>query len=95
MNYDEKNWKLLESTLNNEQEYNKIDTINRVQLLVDILGLAWIGEIDYRLAFDVISYLHHEIEYLPWKSALSTIHDVSRMLLRTPTFGYFKVSGYI
>lgn len=90
VNYDEKNWNMLGSVLNDEKQFSKIDTFSRVQVLVDTLGLAWIGKLDYQLAFDVVNYLQHETEYLPWKSALSTIHDINRMLLRTPTFGYFK-----
>lgn len=92
VNYDEKNWKLLQNVLNDPQQYSRIDTMNRVQLLIDTLGLAWIGKIDYQLAFGLVNYLQHETEYLPWKSALSTMYDINRMLMRTPTFGYFKVS---
>lgn len=83
---------MLGNVLNDEQQFSKIDSMSRVQLLVDILGLAWIGKIDYQLTFDLVNYLQHETEFLPWKSALSTIHDINRMLLRTPTFGYFKVT---
>lgn len=93
MNYDEKNWILLQNSLINEQEYNKIDTLSRVQLLADSLALAWNGKLEYTMAFSIVSYLQHETEYLPWKTALSLLGNIDQMLLRTSTYGYFKVSS--
>lgn len=90
VNYDEKNWILLQNSLINEQEYNKIDTLSRVQLLADSLALAWNGKLEYTMAFSIVSYLQHETEYLPWKTALSLLGNIDQMLLRTSTYGYFK-----
>lgn len=82
---------MLEAALNNPDEYNKIDPLNRVQILSDSLGLAWIGKLQYKMAFDIIRYLHHEPEYLPWKAGMSGLTDIADMLRQTSTFGYFKV----
>lgn len=91
VNYDEQNWMLLQNSLMSEQEYSKIDPLNRVQIIADSLALAWNGKFEYTMAFNLISYLQHETEYLPWKTALSSLSHISHMLMRTPTYGYFKV----
>ncbi len=94
VNYDENNWKLLEQTLANEDDYNKIEVLSRVQLLADSLGLAWIGKLDYERALNIVQYLQHETEYLPWRTGLSSLREIAAMLRRTPAFGYFKVLNF-
>lgn len=89
--YDEKNWNLLIEQLTGS-EYGKIATLNRAELINDALDLAWSGEQNYAIALRLIGYLKQEKEYLPWRAALSTLSDVSRMLRRTPQYGLFKVS---
>lgn len=91
VNYDDENWKLLESSLTDESFFNTIDPLNRVQVIADVLGLAWIGKLEYPIAFNIIQYLKHEPEYLPWHAALLSLKDVREMLRRTPIYGYFKV----
>lgn len=48
------------------------------------------GEQDYSIALKLIKYLKQEIEYLPWRAALSTLNEIARMLRRTSQFGSFK-----
>lgn len=74
-----------------ENSFNKIDPLNRVQVIADVMGLAWIGKLEYAMAFNIIQYLQHEPEYLPWKTALTSLTDIRGMLRRTPIYGYFKV----
>nr|AVD96938.1 putative APN-2 [Nilaparvata lugens] len=89
VNYDEENWNMLAETLNNG-DYKSIGTLNRVQLLADALDFAWGGEMDYRMAFKLVTYLKRETEYLPWKSGLSNLNNIERLLRRTPIYGEFK-----
>lgn len=54
------------------------------------MDLAWTGQQDYGIAFDMINYLHQEPEYIPWKSALDNLRYVNRLLLRSPIYGVFR-----
>lgn len=92
MNYDEKNWRLIASTLNSEK-HKDIAVLNKVQLLADALDFAWGSIISYELAFSVLNYLHEEDEYLPWKSGLTNLNNIDRLVRRTSKYGVFKVSG--
>lgn len=90
INYDEHNWNLLSKTLNSEQ-YKKIPTLNRVQLIDDASDLAFTGALQYKVLFDLVKYLKYEDQYLPWKAALSNINSLNRQLKRTSFYGNFKV----
>ena len=90
--YDQKNWELLITQLSGTQ-YNKIDTMNRAQLIDDVLDLAWTGDQDYSVALRLVDYLKHETEYIPWKSALDNLSAVNRILRRSAQYGLFKVKS--
>ncbi|KAB0800625.1 hypothetical protein PPYR_05232 [Photinus pyralis] len=89
INYDEDNWKMLIKTLQSDL-YSTIGALNRVQLIEDSGALAWVGKLPYSIYFDVLDYLRYEKEYLPWKSALSNIDTVEKLIRRTSAFGAFK-----
>ncbi|KAH8382720.1 hypothetical protein KR009_004928 [Drosophila setifemur] len=89
VNYDAKNWKLLIETLTNG-DFERIHVINRAQLIDDILYLAWTGEQEYEIALGLISYLHKEREFLPWKTALDNLQFVMLIARPTPNFDLFK-----
>lgn len=86
---------MLARVLNNEVTHKSIATLNRVQLLVDSLQFAWSGELDYQVAFEVLKYLKYENEYLPWRSGLSSLSQIERLLRRTSSYGIFKVNIFI
>lgn len=87
--YDSKNWDLLIEALNSAK-FKDIDTVNRAQLINDALDFAWTGEQDYDIALSVISYLHQEDDYLPWKAALDGLSGVNRILQKTPMYDQFR-----
>uniref|UniRef100_A0A1B6D6B8 Aminopeptidase n=1 Tax=Clastoptera arizonana TaxID=38151 RepID=A0A1B6D6B8_9HEMI len=87
--YDEDNWKKIALTLNSDK-FKNIAVLNKVQLLADALDFAWGGEISYELAFNILNYLRNEDEYLPWKSGLSNLNYIDRLVRRTSKFGVFK-----
>lgn len=88
---DQHNWMLLGQTLENEKEYQKIDKLNRVTLIDDMLALAWVKQMHYTTVFNLLQYLRHETEYLPWKTALHSLGNINSMLIRSSAYGYFKV----
>lgn len=80
------------STLNNADEFQKIHTLNRVQLIDDSFSFSQIGELDYGITFQLLKYLKHEKEYTPWLAALSGLGPINKLLKRTPNQGIFQVS---
>lgn len=80
------------STLNNPEEFEKIHTLNRVQLIDDTLSFSQIGELDYGITFQLLKYLKHEKEYTPWLAALSGLGPINKLLKRSPNQGIFQVS---
>jgi len=93
VNYDRANWQMIIKQLNKEN-FKDISTINRAQLIDDALNLARAGKLDYTIAFDVTSYLAHEIEYLPWKAAFNAMDYLNDMLIKTQGYDKFRVCIY-
>lgn len=90
VNYDKKNWELLTETLKSDS-YDTIPVLNRVELIDDAADLAWVGELTYDTFFKLLDYVEREREYLPWRTALSNIGSLDRILRRTSMYGKFKV----
>lgn len=90
INYDEKNWNLLTATLNSDS-YSSIPTFNRIQLIQDSSDLAWRGDLNYTIHFNILKYLQREQEYLPWATALQSAEALNKMLKKTSAYGMFKV----
>lgn len=91
VNYDERNWQLIIKYLKSPN-YKDIPTINRAQLVDDVFNLARAGRLDYGTALDVTSYLEHETEYLPWKSALVAMSYLDAMFVKLE--GYDKLRNH-
>lgn len=89
--YDERNWIGIIKTLNDPDQYKKIHTLNRVQLIEDALTFAYFGDLDYGFAFHMLKYLKHEKEYTPWFAALNGLNPISRIMKRTPDEGIYQV----
>ena len=68
MNYDENNWKLIAKQL--RKDHQKINVINRAQIIDDAFNLAESDMLEYEKAISMTEYLNNEIEYIPWKSAV-------------------------
>lgn len=91
VNYDEQNWKLLTKHLMDPSRMHEIIPTNRAQLLDDSLNLARAGLLNYSIAMNVTQYLYNELDYLPWKSALTAFSYLDDMLIRTAGYDKFKV----
>lgn len=91
INYDEENWKLIVKTLQSN-DYTKIPTLNRVQLISDSADLAFIGNLKYDIFFDLVNYLKADDEYLPWKAALGKTSGLTTHLKKSKIYDLYKVS---
>ncbi|XP_029347238.1 aminopeptidase N-like [Acyrthosiphon pisum] len=92
--YDTRNWMGIICTLNDPTKYETIPTLNRVQLILDSLSFSQVGQLDYEITFQLLKYLKHEEEYLPWLAALSGWRTIDDLLKRTPKHAVFQVSLY-
>ncbi|KAF2900753.1 hypothetical protein ILUMI_05437 [Ignelater luminosus] len=90
INYDENNWNLLTETLNSDS-YPNIPTFNRIQLIQDSSGLAWRGDLNYTIHFNILEYLVREHEYLPWATALESTYVLNNLLKKTSAYRLFKI----
>lgn len=93
--YDEQNWRLIIATLRDPQQYRSIHVLNRAQLLDDAMNLARAGLLDYHIALNVTSYLQHESELVPWRSALNALAFIEAQMYRKPDFEHYKVKELV
>lgn len=77
VNYDNNTWTAIGKALKADSHSN-IHTINRAQIVDDILNLARAGMVDYWQALTVIQYLEKEENYIPWLSAFNNLLYISR-----------------
>nr|XP_023023668.1 aminopeptidase N-like isoform X1 [Leptinotarsa decemlineata] len=89
INYDDRNWEMITNFLQSE-EYRKIPTLNRVQLINDAADLAFVGNLKYDIFFDLLNYLKIEEEYLPWKAALGKTSGITTHLKKSSIYGLYK-----
>ena len=90
VNYDESNWNLLIKQLIND--HNKIDVINRAQLIDDSFNLGRAGLIDQTLFLKITSYLTNESDPLAFQTAFIGLNYIADMLsIDNEAFEPFKV----
>lgn len=91
VNYDEENWKRLAKLLKGS-EFEKINVLNRAQIVDDSLNLAKNGRISYDLALDILDYLHQETDYVVWRAAEEDLTFLDNMLSGTKVYNKYKVN---
>ncbi|XP_014240292.1 aminopeptidase N isoform X2 [Cimex lectularius] len=84
--YDDNNWKMIIKTLKSDN-YKDISPLNRAGLILDVFAFARRGDLPYNLAFELVSYLTRETEYLPFSSGFSSFSPIVNFLKRTPGYG--------
>ncbi|XP_070137967.1 aminopeptidase N isoform X2 [Drosophila bipectinata] len=89
INYDERNWQLLNEALMGENA-TQIDRFSRAQLLDDVLNLAGAGVVGYYLAFSFLRYLPRENESIVWNAVARNLEWLFRQLQTTPIIFVFK-----
>lgn len=89
--YDDKNWELIATQLQND--HSLVPSITRAQLLSDALNLARSGHMTYDVALDLTTYLDQETEYAPWAAALKAFSFIDARLAGIDTHQYFEVTS--
>ncbi|XP_058836977.1 uncharacterized protein LOC131693281 [Topomyia yanbarensis] len=89
VNYDDNLWHLISQELR-QGNHTVIHHLNRAQLIDDSLNLARSGHIKYDIALQLIQYLAHEAEYIPWASANNGLTYLNRMLSGSSKYDLFK-----
>ncbi|XP_017284211.1 aminopeptidase Ey isoform X2 [Kryptolebias marmoratus] len=88
VNYDAENWeRLLAKLSSNHQD---IPVINRVQIIDDAFNLARAKMVCTTLALRTTTFLHKEVEYLPWKAASRNLLNFFYLLDRSEVIGPMK-----
>ncbi|XP_021356866.1 aminopeptidase Ey-like [Mizuhopecten yessoensis] len=88
VNYEQENWNALITQLNTD--YTKIHVVNRGTLISDVWALFKAGMADVETAWDMLSYLRHETEFIPWSYAASELTFPDSMLRSRPAYGNFE-----
>lgn len=91
VNYDLRNWELLNKTLANPDTFRSIHRVNRAQLVDDILNFAWSGVMDYRMALGMLGFLEHEDEYVVWDATVANFEKINNVAKRHRSYLIFKV----
>lgn len=79
VNYDDFLWdKIIEAL--KDKHFEKIDVLNRAQLIDDIYSIAKIGKVGYEKAFQLTDYLKTEKDYYPWVSAFTAFEFLLKKL---------------
>lgn len=68
------------------------DAVSRAQLINDAMKLAHSGYFKYSSALNIVSYLQHETEYIPWMAGFNVFEYMNDMLRRSESYDKFKVS---
>lgn len=89
VNYHTENWRLL--ILQLLQQHEKIDVLNRAQLIDDSMALAIDHYIPYHIPFELMTYLDAEHDMLPWFSALNKLEYLYQLYETTEVGPLLKV----
>ncbi|CAH0725372.1 unnamed protein product, partial [Brenthis ino] len=92
VNYDDHNWEMIASQLRRDK--NVIHTLNRAQIVHDVLFFLRADKISVARAFDVLSFLKSEHSYYVWDGALSQLDWVRRRLEHLPQV-YEEFNAYL
>lgn len=93
--YDEENWLNIIKTLNDPHQFKKVHVMNRVQLIDDALSFAYAGDLNYNIVFEMLKYLKHEKDYMPWVTAFNGLGRIGNLMRRTTAHRSLQVSKHI
>lgn len=86
--YPDNNWKLITEQLVRNNRF--IPSNMRAHLINDAFGLNRANRITAIHTFQIISYLDHEKEYLPWSTFLNQVSYYVNIFELTESFGYLQ-----
>lgn len=90
VNYHENNWNLLIKELTNRTS-NAISAVNKAQLIDDSFNLARNGELDIKIALDVLKNVKHETDFIPWTAAKNAFIYLENMLRGTVQHDWLEI----
>lgn len=82
--YDQHNYNLIADSLVHDR-LEKIPLLSRAQLIDDAFSFANINKHNYQIPMNFLKYLHREIEYIPWASAIKGLTIVNRLFAGNET----------
>lgn len=88
--YDEQNYRLIANALERDN-LEKIPMLNRAQLIDDAFSFAKINLVNIQVPLNLTKYLHREIEYVPWATAIKGLTFVNRMFAGNESYVKLKV----
>lgn len=91
VNYDEDNWSLIANYLNSDN-YNKINRLNRAQLLDDAFNLARSGRLDYQYPLELAKYIARETDYIPLYSFFQALTFINVEFAASDEYPALQVS---
>uniref|UniRef100_A0A9L0K6P9 Aminopeptidase n=1 Tax=Equus asinus TaxID=9793 RepID=A0A9L0K6P9_EQUAS len=86
VNYDEDNWRKIQTQLACPHRRPAIPVINRAQVIYDAFNLASAQKVPVTLALNNTLFLSGETEYIPWQAALSSLSYFQLMFDRTEVY---------
>lgn len=88
--YDLENWKLLTDALY-KSDFDKINVLNRAQLINDAIYMAGAQEQSYSIAFNILFYLRKEKDFVPWVTAEKSLTSLNSYLKGHQNYDRFEV----
>ncbi|KAJ8261753.1 hypothetical protein GJAV_G00158020 [Gymnothorax javanicus] len=88
VNYDLHNWRMLIQQLMRNPDI--ISVGNRAGLIDDVFNLARAGYLPQSIPLEMICYLPHEQEFLPWHAASRSLYQLDKLLDRTEEYSIFS-----
>lgn len=88
--YDNQNYRLIADELSNG-DFTKFKITTRSSLISDVFDFAYTERLNYTVVFDIIKYLEHELEYVPWSSAFTGLNNVDRLFAGSSKYDEFSV----
>lgn len=92
VNYPEEQWKSFGALL---KEPNTFSIADRAHLLNDAFSLAEATQLGYDLALELTRFLENEMEYVPWKVAISKLSMIRKLMYTTTDYSNFLVSHVV
>lgn len=92
--YDDQNYQLIANELSNG-DMNKFKITTRSSIISDVFDFAITERLNYTVVFNIIKYLEHELEYVPWSSAFTGLNNVDRLFAGSSKYADLSVSVQI
>lgn len=88
--YDTQNYQLIANELS-KGDFKKIHLVSRAQIIDDVFNFARTERLNYTIVFDIIQYLEHDTEFVPWAAAFTGLSFVDRLYSGSSKYAEFVV----